>query len=165
MSEIKSLCSRIKTVGMSKIHICSLWEDPQKIAAKITYQRKSRRNQHHKISTRTLSPIVASLFSCCSQLSRLVAGSRAGTRSNAQYCTQQHGRCMKKRERSLFSSNINPRRSTRFPSETLIFISRSGGSIIDYRREDGCFPAFASCVTISNYDSPSSSETGLNPGI
>ncbi len=36
---------------------------------------------------------------------------------------------------------------------------------IDYRREDGPFPVFASCVTISHPDSLSSSETGVNPGI
>ncbi len=37
--------------------------------------------------------------------------------------------------------------------------------LIDYRCEDGCFPVSASCLTISNPDSLSSSETGNNPGI
>jgi hypothetical protein len=36
---------------------------------------------------------------------------------------------------------------------------------IDYRCEDGRFPVFASCVTISNPGSLSRSETGVNPGI
>jgi hypothetical protein len=36
---------------------------------------------------------------------------------------------------------------------------------LDYRCEDGRFPVPASCVTISNPDSLSSSETGVNPGI
>ncbi len=35
---------------------------------------------------------------------------------------------------------------------------------IDYRCEDGRFPVSASCVTIANPDSLSSSETGVNPG-
>ncbi len=34
----------------------------------------------------------------------------------------------------------------------------------DYSCEDGRFPVPASCVTISNPDSPSSSETGVNTG-
>jgi hypothetical protein len=36
---------------------------------------------------------------------------------------------------------------------------------IDYRCEDGCFPVSASCVTISNPDSLSSSEKGFNHDI
>jgi hypothetical protein len=36
---------------------------------------------------------------------------------------------------------------------------------IDYRFASGRFPVTASCVTISNPDSRSSSETGVNPGI
>ncbi len=36
---------------------------------------------------------------------------------------------------------------------------------IDYKREDERLPVSASCVTISNPDSLSSSETGVNPGI
>jgi hypothetical protein len=36
---------------------------------------------------------------------------------------------------------------------------------IDYRREDGRFPVSMSFVTISNPDSLSSSETGVNPSI
>jgi hypothetical protein len=39
------------------------------------------------------------------------------------------------------------------------------GRIIDYRCEDGRFPVSGSCVTISNPDSLSSSETGVNPEI
>ncbi len=39
------------------------------------------------------------------------------------------------------------------------------GSPIDYRSEDGRSPVFASCVTSSNPDLFSSSETGVNPGI
>jgi hypothetical protein len=38
-------------------------------------------------------------------------------------------------------------------------------NLIDYGCEDGRFPVFASCVAISNPDSLSSSETGVNPGI
>jgi hypothetical protein len=37
--------------------------------------------------------------------------------------------------------------------------------ITDNRCEDGPFPVSASCVTISNPDSLSSSETGVDPGI
>jgi hypothetical protein len=36
---------------------------------------------------------------------------------------------------------------------------------IDYRCEDGRFPVSASCVTISNPDSLSSSGKGVNPGM
>jgi hypothetical protein len=36
---------------------------------------------------------------------------------------------------------------------------------IDYRCEDGCFPVYTSCVTISNPDSLPSSETGVDPGL
>ncbi len=36
---------------------------------------------------------------------------------------------------------------------------------IDYRCKDGRFPVSASCLTISNTDSRSSSETGVNHGI
>jgi hypothetical protein len=36
---------------------------------------------------------------------------------------------------------------------------------IDYRYENGRFPVFASFVTISYPTLPSSSETGVNPGI
>jgi hypothetical protein len=39
------------------------------------------------------------------------------------------------------------------------------GTTIDYYSEDGCFAVSASCVTISNPDSLSSSETGVNLGI
>jgi hypothetical protein len=37
--------------------------------------------------------------------------------------------------------------------------------LIDYRCEDGRFPVSASCVTISNLDSLSSSKTVVTPGI
>jgi hypothetical protein len=36
---------------------------------------------------------------------------------------------------------------------------------MDYRCEAGRFPAFESCVTISNHNSLSNSETGFDPGI
>ncbi len=36
---------------------------------------------------------------------------------------------------------------------------------IDYRCEDGRFPVCTSCVTISNPDLFSRSETGVNPGL
>jgi hypothetical protein len=36
---------------------------------------------------------------------------------------------------------------------------------VDYRCEDGKFPVSASCVPISNPDSLSSSETGVDPEI
>ncbi len=36
---------------------------------------------------------------------------------------------------------------------------------MDYRWEDDRLPRSESCVTISNPDSLSSSETGVNPGI
>ncbi len=36
---------------------------------------------------------------------------------------------------------------------------------LDYGCENGSFPLSASCMTISNPDSLSSSETGVNPGI
>jgi hypothetical protein len=39
------------------------------------------------------------------------------------------------------------------------------GLTIDYRREDGHFPVSVSCVTISNPDLLSRSETGVDPGI
>ncbi len=38
-------------------------------------------------------------------------------------------------------------------------------NLTDYRCEDGSFPVSASCVTISNPNSLSSSGTGVNPGI
>jgi hypothetical protein len=38
-------------------------------------------------------------------------------------------------------------------------------STIDYRCEEGCFLVPTRCVTISNLDSLSSSETWLNAGI
>jgi hypothetical protein len=46
-----------------------------------------------------------------------------------------------------------------------VFKMRSRVYGIDYRCEDGRFLVSASCVTISNPDSLSSSETGVNPGI
>jgi hypothetical protein len=36
---------------------------------------------------------------------------------------------------------------------------------VDYRYEVGRFPVSTSCVKMSNSDSLSSSETGVNPGI
>ncbi len=39
------------------------------------------------------------------------------------------------------------------------------GSFLDDRCEDGRFPVFTSFMTISNPDSLSSSETGVNPEV
>jgi hypothetical protein len=39
-----------------------------------------------------------------------------------------------------------------------------GRETVDYRHEDGRFPVSVTCVTISNPESLSSSETGLHPG-
>ncbi len=57
---------------------------------------------------------------------------------------------------ALFGSNIF----------FFLFIPWSwSGTAKDYRCEDGRFQVSASCVTISNPDSLSSSDTGVNPGI
>jgi hypothetical protein len=63
---------------------------------------------------------------------------------------------------SLYSVNSWGNRMvvSRFHSSFLF-----GNVVIDYRCEDGRFPVYASCVTISNPDSLYSSETGINPGI
>jgi hypothetical protein len=44
-------------------------------------------------------------------------------------------------------------------------IRRRARAHIAHRCDDGRFPVSASCLTISNPGSPSSSETGVNPGI
>jgi hypothetical protein len=51
------------------------------------------------------------------------------------------------------------------PNYGLVFTSAVSAQPIDYRCEDSHFPVCAGCVAISNPDSLSSGETGVNRGI
>ncbi len=64
----------------------------------------------------------------------------------------------------LFDHKSNERKDTRNRIH-LAALSISSFYTIDYRCEDGRFPEFASCMTMSNPDLISSSETRVNPGI